>query len=419
MWAAGDVIGWRGTEVLFHLTSAIFCAPYSFKRDFHSSTMDDEERPRKLPKLDRDESQEDLEPAMTGAVGGADTRAAEDATPESSPPKDEDVDTASAGEQQVDGDKEAEAPKITKSQLKKQRRRERWEAAKERRKEKRKERTVEKRQRRRAELEEAKQQGTADELLQARRAEKQKYQNSILMPLTIVVDCSFDDLMIEKERTSLGSQITRSYSDNTKAPFRSHLVVSSFDKLLKERFDTVLGKAHKNWKGIRFLQEDYLQAADMAKEWMQEPEKRGQMAGIFTDKADAKPEDGEIVYLSSESPDTLTELKPYSTYIVGGLVDKNRYKGICYNRATEKGVKTAKLPIGDYIQMASRQVLTTNHVVEIMLRWLELGDWGKAFMQVIPQRKGGTLLEQEAESESQEQLGEEVEEDANDENQIA
>ena len=36
-------------------------------------------------------------------------------------------------------------------------------------------------------------------------------------------------------------------------------------------------------------------------------------------------------------------------------------------------------------------MLTTNHVMEIMLRWLETGDWGEAFMQFLPQRKGGKL----------------------------
>lgn len=136
------------------------------------------------------------------------------------------------------------------------------------------------------------------------------------------------------------------------------------------------------------------------------------MAGIFADKAEAKPEDGETVYLSSESPDTLTELKPYSTYIIGGLVDRNRYKGLCYKRAMDRGVKTAKLPIGDYIQMESRRVLTTNHVMEIMLHWLELGDWGEAFMKVLPQRKGGSLKEQEGQErqeEQEEQAGQEEE----------
>lgn len=37
--------------------------------------------------------------------------------------------------------------------------------------------------------------------------------------------------------------------------------------------------------------------------------------------------------------------------------------------------------------MSSRFVLTTNQVVEIMLKYLECRDWKEAFMEVIPQRK--------------------------------
>lgn len=381
--------------------------------------MDEEDRPRKLPKLEHGGTQEDLEPAMTGAIGGAvdpDEAGDEGSNDEgsASPVNDGNVSVAPADQEPTSDGQRAEAePKLSKNQLKKRRRQEQWEAAKVLRRAKRKEKIVEKRERKRAELEEAKQQGTEDELLQARKAAaKPKARDTTLLPVTFVMDCGFDDLMMDKERTSLGSQITRSYSENSKAPFRGHLIVSSFEKLLKERFDTVLGKTHKNWKRVRFMQEDYLYAAEKAKELMGGPQ-GGQMAGMFTEKADANPEDGEIVYLSSESPDTLTELKPYSTYIIGGLVDKNRYKGLCYKRAMDHGIKTAKLPIGDYIQMASRQVLTTNHVMEIMLRWLELGDWGKAFMQVIPQRKGGSLKEQEEEeARAEAEAGAEAEEAA-------
>jgi len=37
--------------------------------------------------------------------------------------------------------------------------------------------------------------------------------------------------------------------------------------------------------------------------------------------------------------------------------------------------------------MSVRHVLTVNQVLEIMLRWLEVQDWEKAFMEVIPRRK--------------------------------
>lgn len=41
--------------------------------------------------------------------------------------------------------------------------------------------------------------------------------------------------------------------------------------------------------------------------------------------------------------------------------------------------------------MSSRFVLTTNQVVEIMLKYLECRDWKEAFMEVIPQRKQPTV----------------------------
>ena len=53
----------------------------------------------------------------------------------------------------------------------------------------------------------------------------------------------------------------------------------------------------------------------------------------------------------------------------------------------KEGIKHGRLPIGDYIKMASRHVLTVNQVLEIMLRWLEVKDWEKAFLSVIPKRK--------------------------------
>lgn len=361
------------------------------------------------------------------------------------------------------------AEPLSKSQLKKLRKREEWEAGRGYRKLKRKEKLQEKRARKKAAREEeelrveqlkkdaterGEDPGTVSAELQ--KPEKQKSRRPIQLPVTIIIDCGFDELMMEKERISLGSQLTRSYSDNYRAPFQAHLVISSWGGLLKERFDTVLKKHYLNWKNVTFEEGDFTEAARNAEAFMHGP-KGGRLAGYFEgfavanghvealtttnatvlktpasaaesenshqtgdssasekhgaeeDPASAQkdlppsdatsepavhPHKGEIVYLTSDSPDTLTELSPYSTYIVGGLVDKNRHKGICYKVAQEKGIKTAKLPIGEYMDMQSRKVLATNHVVEIMIRWLEYGDWGEAFMRVIPKRKGGKLREE-------------------------
>ncbi|KAL3426257.1 tRNA (guanine(9)-N1)-methyltransferase [Phlyctema vagabunda] len=98
-----------------------------------------------------------------------------------------------------------------------------------------------------------------------------------------------------------------------------------------------------------------------------------------------------IVYLTADSENTIDRLSPYTSYIIGGIVDKNRYKNLCQTLATKRGIPTAKLPIGEYMTMQSRTVLTVNHVVEIMLKWLETGDWGEAFLSVIPKRKEAKL----------------------------
>lgn len=294
---------------------------------------------------------------------------------------------------------------LSKRQLKKQARNRLWEENRETRKAIRKEKIKAKRARNRAAREDATpQSSTATDgynkrithLGQERR--NHRHPQPVQLPVALVVDCGFDDLMRDSERKSLGAQITRAYSDNNHAPYKAYLIISSFGGHLKERFDTVLAGHHRSWKGVQFLEGDFLEAASRAETQMRSTEHRT-LAGALASKASVsgtlaatdEEKSGEIIYLTSDSPQTLTSLSPYSTYVVGGIVDKNRHKGICYKKAMDHGVTTAKLPIGDYMQMSTRSVLTTNHVVEIMLRWLECGDWGEAFMKVIPMRKGGLL----------------------------
>ena len=301
------------------------------------------------------------------------------------------------------GSGDGEAPPLSKNKMKKLKRDQEWEANRAKRKEKRREKQIEKRQRMRAARQDptptapttqppVQQNGQEQESAEPKKPTQPKYAQ---LPITLVLDCGFDDLMSDKELKSLGAQVTRCYSDNHKAPFQAHLAISSFGGHLKERFDGLLAGHHQSWRNVRFLEGDFVQAAEEAKGWMK-GERGGKLVGALTQSDSAETtqgqgEAGEVVYLTSDSPDTLTRLRPYSTYVIGGLVDRNRHKGVCYKRALDRGMRTAKLPIGDYMKMSSRFVLATNHVAEIMLRWLELGDWGQAFLQVVPKRKGGVL----------------------------
>ncbi|RYN41828.1 tRNA (guanine(9)-N1)-methyltransferase [Alternaria arborescens] len=295
---------------------------------------------------------------------------------------------------------EGAEPKLSKNQLKKQRRLERWESGREDRKLKRKEKVKEKKERRREEWAKM----PTDENGKRPRpppSRPPRQATGKQVPITVIFDCDFEELMFDNELKSLGLQITRCYSDNRKANFRAHLALSSFGGKMKERFDGILAKQYTSWKGFQFFEEDFVEVSEKAKEWMSGPEGGKVLGALKTsaesnslseqEQAEAAEEEGEVVYLSSESDNVLTHLKPNSTYIIGGLVDKNRHKGICHNRAVERGIKTAKLPIGEYLEMKSRQVLVTNHVLEIMLKWMEFGDWGKAFMAVMPERKGAKL----------------------------
>lgn len=62
------------------------------------------------------------------------------------------------------------------------------------------------------------------------------------------------------------------------------------------------------------------------------------------------------MYLTADSPDELSELDPSKVYILGGLVDRNRHKGICYQRAQEAGVATARLPITQHMKLHTSAV---------------------------------------------------------------
>ncbi|KAI1088602.1 guanine-1-methyltransferase-domain-containing protein [Rostrohypoxylon terebratum] len=254
---------------------------------------------------------------------------------------------------------------------------------------------------------------------------KQPKPPQVQAPITVILDCQFEKYMMEKEIVSLANQVTRCYSDNRNSRYPVHLFISSYGGKMKERNETILQNQFKSWKNVHFVEDDFVGAASKAKELMStsgndqtietlaqvkegdavslgvsDPVVKKKQKNAYVPQLEAKDVDKTIVYLTADSPYTIDRLEPGVSYVIGGIIDKNREKGLCYKIAQEKNVRTAKLPIGDFMVMQSRHVLATNHVLEIMLQWLETGDWGKAFMKVIPTRKGGKLKEDENKSEA-------------------
>lgn len=64
----------------------------------------------------------------------------------------------------------------------------------------------------------------------------------------------------------------------------------------------------------------------------------------------------DLVYLTADSQDELDELDSSKIYVIGGIVDRNKHKGICYQRAQEAGIATARLPIRKHVNLQTSAV---------------------------------------------------------------
>ncbi|KAK6917882.1 tRNA methyltransferase TRMD/TRM10-type domain [Dillenia turbinata] len=174
----------------------------------------------------------------------------------------------------------------------------------------------------------------------------------------IVVDLEFSHLTAPNEIHSLVQQITYCYSMNGRCATAIHLWLTGCTGEIGEQLHKLPG----------------------FDKWIIEKESKSYIEVLQDQKE-------KLVYLTADSETILDDLDPKKINIVGGLVDRNRWKGITMKKATDQGIQTAKLPIGDYLKLSSSQVLTVYQVVEILLKFLETRDWKTSFFQVIPPRK--------------------------------
>lgn len=179
----------------------------------------------------------------------------------------------------------------------------------------------------------------------------------------VVVDCSYEALMSEKETNKLRMQILRCYnllkSSKTK-PFHLHLGNFQEDLLLNKLFK----EKTPNFDSMcitKFSQPVYKQ---------------------FTAK--------DIVYLTPDSPNPLSNVEPDKVYVIGGFVDDNIKRNTSMDICKMQGLTTACLPIAHHFVNPNHKqlVLTINQVFEILLMVYNGISWKETFDDVLPSRKG-------------------------------
>lgn len=242
---------------------------------------------------------------------------------------------------------ETEQP-LSKRQMKKRERKIRYESFKKDRRKK----DREKRTKRKAE---AKEQGIERSGPSRKQLKRVKMETSSCR-IKVAIDMSYDDLMSDKDVAKTLKQLQFCYSANRRAANPLQFYIVGFTGKSRNLFETIQGCV--NWD-VYAMKENYTEAFNK----------------------------DEIVYLTSDSSNVLETLSDDKVYVIGGLVDHNHYKGLSHRLAEEKKIQHARLPIGEYLEMNTRKVLTIFHVFEILLRFTECKDWKKAFFDVIPKRK--------------------------------
>ncbi|VAI48939.1 unnamed protein product [Triticum turgidum subsp. durum] len=268
------------------------------------------------------------------------------------------ADGAESGQAAVVGD--GNPPQLSKSAKKKLLKQERQAARKAERKAGEKERRRADIERRRREWEESLTAAPSQEAREERGARAERLRRAAEGGQKVVLDLEFADLMRPNEIHSLTQQIMYCYAVNGRSATPAHLWLTGCSGEMGTQVQRIPG----------------------FDKWIIEKEAKSYLEAF----ADCKEN---LVYLTADAETVLDELDMSKIYIIGGLVDRNRWKGITQKKAVDQGIQSAKLPIGSYLKMSSSQVLTVNQVFEIMQKFVETKDWKTAFFHVIPPRKRG------------------------------
>ena len=234
--------------------------------------------------------------------------------------------------------------------------------------------------------------------VEARRIKKETaktdFDNKCKSSFSVIIDCSWENDHNEKSLKSLSQQIGFTYGYNRNSPNPCDLHVTNVGPLLAHKLQK---NNSETWWSVNILRgRDFVDLEQFVVN-NDNNNYTSIVSSYFNGGLDRKKE---LIYLTSDATETLTTLSHDCAYIIGGIVDRNRLRNITYQKAVALGIRTAKLPIRENIDLKSTHVLTVNHVFEILLNFQEENDWKKAIEKVIPPRKEANRKEEDEEKNS-------------------
>lgn len=233
----------------------------------------------------------------------------------------------------------------------------------------------------------------------------------------VVVDLGFDDLMTVDETTSLASQLGYLYGVNRTSshPFRE-VIFAGAGRVSGRSLgyvppaggaNTFPSKASTSESSLfqdRVGQHMENKSVGMWRRWKRiKLQEYGGLEALWTGHGNmpALCQKTDVIYLTADTDNTIETLETGKTYVIGGIVDRNRYKHLCARKAQELGIPVARLPIDpsflDGQKMNARKVLTVNQVFAILVGWTETRDWTEALKRGLPTRKFTSQEEEETE----------------------
>jgi len=261
--------------------------------------------------------------------------------------------------------------KLSKTQQKKQARRESWlEKRDERRKLEREKRKL----KRKRDAESRPQDGSAP--VRLARVTMANSSNKF----KVVIDMDFEKYMTDAEIAKAVQQVGRIYALNRKSPSPCQLYITSLGGKIRDRF-AITNTGYQNWD-VNHSELHY-------------------MTLLGTEGDNQPGNKSRFIYLSGDAEMTLPDvdniLREESTiFVIGGLVDHNRHKNLCLELANKRGIATAKLPIKEHLNLCQRHILSTVTVFEVMLNVLAYKkQWRDALLASIPKRKIAPSLQGE------------------------